>query len=75
MPNALCTRVPNLKVSPVFPSPRTNPLARASKEKWRPSGDSIAALANEIWVEGVSIRFTPATMARSHSPASRLRCA
>ena len=41
------------------PSPRTNPLADASKAAHRPSGESIAACENPINPPGVIITVTP----------------
>src|ERR1700757_137739 len=50
------------------PSPRTKPLARASKLLQRPSGDSIDALQNPMLPSGRTITFTPAANASSISP-------
>ncbi|KYF86719.1 hypothetical protein BE18_15425 [Sorangium cellulosum] len=55
------------------PSPRTKPSARASKVLQRPSAASMPSLAIATHSSGASTRLTAPTMARSHSPASRLR--
>ena len=54
------------------PSPRTYPLARASKVKQRPSGDSAPNAATAAVVCGARFRFTPPASASVDSPERRL---
>ncbi|KYF61269.1 hypothetical protein BE11_35475 [Sorangium cellulosum] len=54
------------------PSPRTYPLARASKVKHRPPGDSAPNLDTPIVLSGMRFRFTPPASASVDSPRRRL---
>src|ERR1700690_288145 len=57
------------------PSPRTKPLAPASKALQRPRGDSIAMRRKAMKGSGLSSALTLATTASSHSPRHRLKAA
>ncbi len=74
-----CTRSPSararsrvLRTTATPPSPRTYPLARASKVKHRPSGDSAPKRALSALLCGDSTRLAAPTIARSDSPERRL---
>ncbi len=54
------------------PSPRTNPLAAASKVLHRPSGESACVVAVRRVVSGESMRLTPPASASVASPLRRL---
>src|SRR3989304_1409884 len=55
------------------PSPRTEPLALASKVLHRPSSASTCNFDIRIVESGRIMRFTPPAKVMRHSPARRLR--
>jgi hypothetical protein len=54
------------------PSPRTKPLALASKALQRPSGESMDAAQNAMKLVAMRMMFTPPANARSHSRSQML---
>ncbi len=75
----LCTTSPSrnaadsgLSTTRAPPSPRTYPLAAASKTRQRPSGDSAPKLPIAAVVSASRLRFTPPASARLLSPRRRL---
>jgi hypothetical protein len=60
------------RTSTPHPSPRTYPLARASKVRHRPSGDRARPAASASLISGASMRFTPPASASVLSPERRL---
>src|SRR6516162_721972 len=60
-----------LRTTHTAPSERTYPLAPASNDLQRPSGDSIPALLNPTVRSGVNSELAPPTMARAMSPRHR----
>ena len=57
-----------LSITMPAPSPRTNPLAEASKAAQRPSGESIPACENPMNPPGEMMTVTPPASAMSPRP-------
>src|SRR5215831_1793582 len=65
-------RSSGLMYSTPAPSPRTYPLARASKAKHCPVGDNIEALLKPIVASGIMSALTPPARALSQQPDQML---